>query len=131
MKSTACEDRSRGFPEVATRFTFLPSNPHHPEMRRKSFEAEDGPALMRSLSIPASSRFRLEVTSKSRNDVNTRGASSTSSLYDSRRLFSVGDEDFLLHHSTSDSTFFPESRDSDVKRNHSLKVSVTSHFLFY
>ena len=153
MRSTL-HDHQHKYPGISFGRSFIgPDSQRNmpPELRRKSFEAEDGPALMRSLSTPSSSRFRLSINSPplrsdsadSRNTppppTTPLGSSSSSGgghqSFFQRRFMSVGEEDY--HRSSNDSFFggidLPPSAPSsssrpatpavDVKRNHSLKVS--------
>ena len=126
MRSTATPHPPTSFAGHRLGRSFIHSKSRIPkELRKKSFEAEDGPALMRSFSSSSTNKYRLSYNTPCSSSPLPR--SSPPSCLD-RRLLSLGDEacqrkqtDSFFDYSSSFSSFY-QAQTVEVKRNHSLKV---------
>ena len=125
MRSTATPHPTSVFAGHRLGRSFLHSKSRIPkELRKKSFEAEDGPSLMRSFSSSSTNKFRLSYNTPCTGSPLPRSSPS----YLERRLLSLGDE---VYQGKSTDNFFENSfafphiskvQTVEVKRNHSLKV---------
>ena len=126
MRSTATPHPPTAFAGHRLGRSFIHSKSRIPkDLRKKSFEAEDGPSLMRSFSSSSTNKYRLSYNTPCSSSPLPR---SSPPSYLDRRLLSLGDEAY--HRKQPDSFFdysspfpsFYQAQTVEVKRNHSLKV---------